>query len=171
MRSPSTIRLGFFLLAAVGLAALAAPKGASTAPVDAGKKAPILASLQRTACYGTCPIYKVTVRSDGTVEYDGERFVKVTGHQVAKLDPSHVEALRKAFADAKFFKLKGSFDCHDETDNPSVILTYRHGKQSRTIRHYHGCRRAPESLGTLEKRMDEIIGTARWVETDDEQKR
>jgi len=29
-------------------------------------------TLERTPCYGYCPVYKVTILSDGTVRYFGE---------------------------------------------------------------------------------------------------
>jgi hypothetical protein len=129
---------------------------------------PILASLERTACFGTCPIYKVTVHTDGTVEYQGKRFVKVVGQQVAKLSPEQVKALRTAFAQAKYFELKGTFDCYQMTDLPWAISSYRDGGKERTIRHYFGCRGVPEALKTLERRVDEIVGTERWIGTKEE---
>jgi hypothetical protein len=40
--------------------------------------------LSRTACYGPCPIYRVEVRGDGAVLYDGSEFVAITGpHRAA----------------------------------------------------------------------------------------
>ena len=35
--------------------------------------------FQRTACYGTCPQYKISIYSDGLVMYDGVRFVDRIG--------------------------------------------------------------------------------------------
>jgi hypothetical protein len=150
----------------LGLPALAADK----APAAAATQSPILASLERTACYGTCPIYTVTVHTDGTVEYQGKRFVKVMGPQVAKLSPDQVKALREAFAQAKYFELKGTFDCLQMTDLPWAITRYREAGKERSIRHYFGCRGAPEALKTLERRIDEIVGTERWVGTKAERK-
>src|SRR5919202_5807692 len=36
-------------------------------------------TLERTACFGTCPAYKVTIRSDGTIIYEGREFVQMKG--------------------------------------------------------------------------------------------
>lgn len=141
--------------------ALAAPT--ATPVLDGGSSAPVLASLARTACFGHCPIYQVTVRTDGTVEYDGERFVKVVGHRTAKVDAQALQALRAAFTDAHFLSLQGEFDCYDVTDNPSAIVTYRSGEKERTIRHYHGCRKAPPALRVLEDRIDALLHTDRWI--------
>ena len=35
--------------------------------------------LSRGACFGTCPIYEVTVAADGTANWNGERFVERVG--------------------------------------------------------------------------------------------
>jgi len=36
-------------------------------------------TLERTECYGFCPIYTLTIQGDGTVVYDGKDFVKTKG--------------------------------------------------------------------------------------------
>src|SRR5256885_15475138 len=36
-------------------------------------------TLSRTACFGTCPIYTVTISTNGTVSFEGRRFTKVQG--------------------------------------------------------------------------------------------
>jgi hypothetical protein len=38
-------------------------------------------SLQRTACLGDCPVYTVTIRSDGTVRYMGIESVGQSGER------------------------------------------------------------------------------------------
>ena len=47
----------------------------TSAPQDA--KAKVLATLQRTMCLGTCPVYKLTIYNDGRVEWEGSHYVKV----------------------------------------------------------------------------------------------
>src|ERR1041385_8201332 len=42
-------------------------------------------TLERTACFGTCPMYKLTIDSDGTVTFNGERFTKTTGIAKGKI--------------------------------------------------------------------------------------
>ena len=36
----------------------------------------LLASIQRTACFGQCPMYRATFLDNGEVKYVGKRFVK-----------------------------------------------------------------------------------------------
>lgn len=35
--------------------------------------------MQRTMCYGNCPVYNVTVDKEGNVIYNGEMFVYKSG--------------------------------------------------------------------------------------------
>lgn len=39
--------------------------------------------LKRTMCYGTCPVYNVTVDKEGNVKYEGEMFVCVQKWEVS----------------------------------------------------------------------------------------
>ena len=39
----------------------------------------VVITLERTACFGVCPVYKLTVYGDGRVVYEGKRFVRVEG--------------------------------------------------------------------------------------------
>ena len=153
------------LAAACVLLAASLAHADSSVP-EKGAVAPVLASLQRSACYGRCPIYKVTVLRDGTVLWEGERFVKVTGKATAKLSAAALADLAKAFARADFFALQDKYESYDVTDHPSAITIFDDGKRKKTIRHYHGDRSAPKVLDELEERIDEVVGAARWIGRD-----
>lgn len=130
-----------------------------------GEAGAVLASLERTLCYGACPAYKVTVYADGSVEYVGERYVKLKGRHTGKIGAAEIAAIEAAFEEAKYFELRDAYEKMEVTDNPSVITSYRRGGLTKTVRHYHGDRSAPKSLNTLEDRFDEIVGTERWIGT------
>ena len=150
------------LAAALGLVAASSALADSSVPQAAGKSG-VLVSLERTACYGTCPIYTVTVLGDGTVLWEGRRFVKVTGKAKAKLSEAKLTALEDAFKEADFFSLADTYVQYDMTDQPSAITQFDDGKRKKSIRHYHGDRRAPPALSELENKIDQIIGTVRWI--------
>lgn len=154
-----------FVFAALLAAALPARADVSVASPGVGGKARVLATLERTACFGTCPVYRVTVYSDGRVEWEGREFVKVRGKAAGRLDAAGLRKLREAFAAARYFDLRGEFDCREVTDNPSANTSFSDGTRSRAIRHYYGCSSpaGAAALTTLESRIDEIVGSARWV--------
>ena len=128
-----------------------------------GSASALLASLERTACYGRCPIYTVTVLRDGTVLWEGRRFVKVTGKATAKLPAATVTALADAFKKAGFFAFADRYERYDITDHPSALTSYSDGTRNKTVHHYHGDQSAPAALDELERRIDELVGTARWI--------
>jgi Domain of unknown function (DUF6438) len=133
----------------------------------AGGAVRVMATLQRTACLGTCPVYKLTIYSDGRVEWKGEYFVKVKGKASARLDAGALALLKAAFDRARFLELGDGFDCYEATDMPSADVSYDDGKRHKEIRHYHGCISKPdkEKLFELEGRIDEIAHTERWMGT------
>ena len=65
--------LRFWFAVAIGVAACPALAQEPEIPADA------LIRLQRTSCYGPCPIYTVAIDARGTVTNEGERFVRVVG--------------------------------------------------------------------------------------------
>ena len=138
----------------------------ASVPPSGGSGSPVLASLERTACYGRCPIYKVTVLRDGTVHWEGERFVKVTGKATARLPAAALAELAAAFKKAGYFALKDKYTSYDITDHPSANTSYDDGTHRKTIAHYHGDRSAPAVLDVLEERIDEIVGTSKWIGRD-----
>jgi hypothetical protein len=155
------------LLTAVGARAdttLPSAAGASTG------KPYVVASLERTMCYGTCPAYRLTVLSDGQVEWEGRRFVKVNGKAQATLTPAEMAALKAAFADVHYFELHGKYDCREWTDHPSANTSFDDGTQRNAVRHYHGCKSAAhvDELTALEAKVDRICRTERWVGTEAE---
>jgi hypothetical protein len=142
----------------------------TSAPPPPKAKGQLVATMERTACYGTCPMYKIRVWSDGLVEWEGGGFVKQIGKATATLTPAELEALRKAFTEAKYLALEGDFGCYEATDNPSADTSFSDGKRQKSIHHYYGCRTPPQtaSLTALERRFDEIVKSERWVGTEKE---
>jgi Domain of unknown function (DUF6438) len=48
-------------------------------------------SLERTECFGPCPVYKVTIRLDGSVRYVGKKNVQRIGTYTGNAIPSAVK--------------------------------------------------------------------------------
>jgi hypothetical protein len=133
----------------------------------------LLASLERTVCFGTCPAYRVRVFTDGRVEWVADRFVKVRGRATKTLTPAQLANLERLFKDINFLKLGDGFDCYERTDNSSAKTTFSDGSITKTINHYHGCqsKKGVEKLTALEKKFDEVVDTARWIGSGDERGR
>src|SRR5690349_3828500 len=72
------------------LGALAAVLPAGS--VDARVRSIETISYQTTACFGTCPVYTLTVRSDGTATFEGARYTAVRGRRDFRVTPRQYRA-------------------------------------------------------------------------------
>ena len=131
-------------------------------PPDTVPGATLVATLERTGCYGECPVYRLTVSSDGSVVYVGTRWVKVLGRQVYKLSDAQLAELEAAFDRINFMSLH-DYDRVENTDDDWAHLSFRRGAVVRRVRHYHGDSAAPPALNTLEDDFDRIAQSARFV--------
>jgi hypothetical protein len=140
--------------------------------------------LERGVCFGTCPVYRITVYGDGRFLYEGERFVKVKDTVTGSLDPLQVRALDTAIARVAYFSLRDGY-FGDEcpaimSDFPWVTTSVTIAGRTKRIEHDHGCiekharntnpHTYPRGLTRFEEEVDSIIGTSRWVGTDEERR-
>jgi hypothetical protein len=136
----------------------------------------VVITLERTACYGWCPVYKVTVTGDGTVSYEGTNFVRVIGQREAKIDPAAVKNLVKDFQDIHYFELQDEYKTMKYPDGtesfasdlPTAFTSISLNGKTKKIEAYYG---VPDELYKLEKKIDEVTGSKRWVTIDAEQVR
>lgn len=124
----------------------------------------LLASLQRTECYGTCPAYTVTVYRDGAVEYVGDKYVKTTGKAEGHATPAQLEQLKALFDEQGYLTLHDAYTDESWTDMPSATTSYAPpGGVTKQIRHYLGDEHAPKALAEIENGIDRILDTKRWI--------
>ena len=134
-----------------------------------------LITLERTVCYGPCPIYKLTIIADGTVTFEGRQNVKVKGLVKSRINRDDLRNLIAAFEAASYFSLNESYETQKDgcpevwTDNPSAITSIRMNGKTKRISHYYGCQAGggtsiyPNGLTYLETKIDQIIGTDKWI--------
>lgn len=131
-------------------------------PPDTVPGATAIATLERTGCYGECPVYRLTVNNDGSVVYVGTRWVKVLGRQVYKISDAQMFELQGAFERANFNQLR-DYDKVESTDDDWALISYRRMGGLKHVRHYHGDNSAPPALGALEDEFDRIVDSGRFV--------
>jgi hypothetical protein len=116
-------------------------------------------TLERTACFGACPVYSVSIDAKGNVTYDGTKFVRIVGRQTDRVAVPRVAALVQAVDRIRFFELEDKY--HQMiTDLPTTFVTVTRDGRSKRVEDYFG---APESLKELEREIDQTAGTARWI--------
>lgn len=115
-------------------------------------------SLERTPCFGACPIYKVTIKSDGTLLYHGQRFVDRIGDYRARVSAKAVKRLGASLTRLGYWKFNRSYD-QQVTDLPSQIVTVRTSKYVKTVSEYG--RIGPDNLKKLQDLIDGLMKSAK----------
>lgn len=130
-------------------------------------------TLERTGCYGPCPVYSIALHDDGRVVYQGRAFVKLVGEVKGQTERSTIDILRRDIRRSGLMALgKDCCDCYDITDHPGANIRYDFGLGERgSIDHHHGCEAAPAWLGMLEDRIDEVLQSKRFIGTPEERYR
>lgn len=123
--------------------------------------------LERTMCYGTCPVYKLTIYADGKVEFSGERFVNAIGSHVKTISQEKVALMLTEADSINFFKLNGKYDCYEQTDQPIVEITITKEGNTKKVVHDHGClstnKKELAALTKLEDKIDELAEITDWL--------
>ncbi|HJX84325.1 MAG TPA: DUF6438 domain-containing protein [Candidatus Angelobacter sp.] len=87
--------------------------------------------LERTGCFGNCPIYSITIDGSGKVTYLGERFVAKNGPEVAVIRPDQVRALLEDIDRVGFFGLDDRmFDACADTPRAVIFLSLEGREQT-----------------------------------------
>ena len=117
---------------------------ASTACATVPPSAPVESiSFETGPCFGACPVYRVTVNSDGSGSFDGRRFTAVGGERAFRVTPAQFRAfaaqlapLRPASGERRY---SGEACEMMATDMPSTDVTWRSGASEQHLYFYHGC--------------------------------
>lgn len=118
-------------------------------------------TLDRTACFGSCPDYSLTIYGNGTVIYEGRNFVAVTGKQSATIPEQDVRNLVGYFYDINYFSLRDEYTAQ-VTDLPTTTTSIKIDGRFKQVIDYYG---APEELTLLEAKIDEVAKSDRWVDS------
>ena len=153
------------VLVAVGLGTAPAPTAAQGVPDD------FVIKLERTACFGECPVYSVSIDALGNVTYEGTKFVRVEGRQADRIQVPRVAALLATAERIGFFDLRDRYRTIRNpdgtetmmTDLPTAYVTITRGGRSKRVEDYLG---APQALKQLEQLIDDTARTNRWIRLD-----
>jgi hypothetical protein len=92
-------------------------------------------TLQRGPCFGTCPVYEVTLAADGTATWNGDRFIDRLGRYQGQMDLNDYGRLARFIQRADFFSWDPDYVA-SVTDLPNYYLTVVAGGQTKTVRQY-----------------------------------
>jgi len=115
-------------------------------------------TLERTGCLGSCPDYKVSIQSDGTLHYEGRFYVRAKGIREKKLPLKIVQRLAKRLQEEDFFHWEQTGGVCLDTPETHITATLK-GVQKHVM---EGCN-APGKVRKLADEIEKIAGLKRWI--------
>lgn len=103
-------------------------------------------SYVTSPCFGRCPVYRVTIATDGTGLFEGVSFTAVQGRRDFRITRAQYDAFAARLAP---YRPRGQVEityghprCRTPaTDHPSVMVGWTGGRYDR-LSFYYGCRDA-----------------------------
>lgn len=83
----------------------------------------VVISLSKGACFGSCPVYKLSVYDGGFAHFEGKRFTEMDGKWLKKLDKKTYTALINAFDLANFSNFQDEYES-EIADLQMVKISY-----------------------------------------------
>ena len=126
-------------------------------------------TLERTPCFGTCPVYVVAIYPSGAVRFSGKHHVAQMGEAMDTIPVARVDSLIERLEAGGYFGFADAYLMDEPacgryaTDSPTLITSVNAGGKSKTIRHDYGCEAAPAELRGLEQLIDSVAGSGRWI--------
>ena len=105
-------------------------------------------SIKRGACFGTCPIYLISISSDRIATYYGKKFVERTGTVEFRLSEDEINSILEKANKINYCQLEDEY-FERISDLPRTYIQIFDKK----ILDYYG---APKELKELEKLIDNI---------------
>ena len=126
-------------------------------------------TLERTPCFGRCPVYRLSISSNGLVSYHGVANVRQLGDASGQIPAERVAHLLQELEEAGYFLFASRYTPAESTcgryatDLPTAITSVSLEGRRKRIEHDQGCGAAPGALRVLEHRIDEVAQSSRWT--------
>ena len=117
-------------------------------------------TYSRTACYGTCPIYTVTIDGKGKAIFVGERFTEKLGTWEKDMDKETCSELFSLLNSVSWDTLSHEYPAN-VSDLPSTIYHYTNKRQDKEVI-VSGTH--PAILDKVATRLNNIVDSEGWTE-------
>lgn len=112
------------------------------------------------ACFGTCPIFTITIAGDGTAHYNAKMYNDKQGEFNTIIKPLHLDSLHQLIDESDLLSLKNEYTS-DWTDQPTYTLTIKlNNGQTKTITDYGP--NGPDKLKKLYHLIFSLRETQDW---------
>jgi len=130
--------------------------------------------LERSLCFGFCPVYTLHIDNNGQVLYNGGKNTHLQGQYKGQMSQEDFQQLVQAFETFNFYALVVEYQnvsniaCGQKalafsTDAPSVTVGLIVNGRLTQVAHNHGVIYAPKVLTELENLIDDLAHSNQWV--------
>ena len=112
-------------------------------------KKKLIISLNKTACFGTCPVYKIKIYNNQSAIFEGIKFVEKEGSYNFKISKKEINTILKKAKKINFQKMEDEYT-ELITDLPTTYIMIN----NKQIKDYYG---APKELKELEEIIENIF--------------
>lgn len=119
----------------------------------------VVAAIERTFCFGECPVYTVRVYEDGRVVYKGIKNVKKMGTYQSTFPPEKLDMLKAMAKEVGYFEMEPVYSA-DVADVPTVytMLQSFEGERKQVTNQFMG----PDKLAEFEDYFDSLLNQLEW---------
>jgi hypothetical protein len=118
-------------------------------------------AIRRSGCFGTCPVYSVTLNLDGTATYTGERFADRTGKFSGRVYWNDYGHLCLLIDTSGFMNLGNRYATNWTDDETTTVTVTRRNGEVKSVEDYG--RFAPPEAWTVERAIDGVVGQIKWT--------
>ncbi len=122
-------------------------------------------SIERTACFGACPTYKMTIYHSGKAEYHGEMNVKHIGDFRSQVSQSVMDDIVKNAKEISFMELENVYNDPNVTDLPSTIIYLHYDQQEKYVTARFN---VPDNLQGFIVYLQKVVDSIDWQPVEEE---
>lgn len=122
----------------------------------------LVAYIERTQCFGTCPHYSIRFYKSGYVVYEGYDHVKKIGRFYTFISKEQLKSIGTKAEETGYFELNNEYRNPYLTDFPTIYSEVRFRGKQKKITHYDA--EPPRNLVEMENYLDTVIPEdANWI--------
>jgi hypothetical protein len=164
LRTVSALLVSIILMSASCKSTKTTTESASAQTQEVEKETQLLVSLKRTPCYGKCPTYRIYIKDNGQLVYEGKRFVEKLGTYEGMVSSVDVENIQNKIREMDYFSLEDAYDV-PISDFPTCVTSVNLDGKQKSIMNKQD---APASLRSFEKYLDSLIDGLELKKVSDE---
>ncbi len=133
-------------------------------PTDPAIERNFFASIERSPCFGKCPTYKMTLYSDGFVEFEGIRDVAMIGTYTTTISDKKLKNFEIQARAIGFMEMEDKYDGAISDVPSATIVMFLDNTRKQVYRRFE----YPKRILILEQCFDDLMTSERWISSDGE---